>query len=183
MSPDNLDPDVQTALGVIFNISQEFDKAVECFSAALQSRYGAVLPMGSLYLRMLVIARAKLTISLSACSPDDTGLWNKLGATLANSERSAEAVEAYRKALALRPGYIRARFNLGISCMNLRAYREAAEHFLAGLSLQQLPSEASTRRNMSETIWCAQQLLLLSLQSSPHPHYSAPPVGTLYAWP
>ena len=27
-------------------------------------------------------------------------------------------------------GYIRARYNIGISCINLQAYREAAEHFV-----------------------------------------------------
>jgi len=50
-------------------------------------------------------------------------LWNKLGATLANSSKSEQAVEAYRKALELVPGFTRARYNLGISCMNLGAYK------------------------------------------------------------
>ena len=34
------------------------------------------------------------------------------------------------------PGYIRCRYNLGISCINLKAYREAAEHFLTALNFQ-----------------------------------------------
>ena len=85
--------------------------------------------------------------------PDDSNLWNKLGATLANSDRSAEAVEAYARALEIRPGYIRARYNLGISCINLKSYRDAAEHFLTALSLQKLATEGSTQRNMSDTIW------------------------------
>ncbi|KAL5255296.1 hypothetical protein ACHWQZ_G014637 [Mnemiopsis leidyi] len=69
-------------------------------------------------------------------SPLDFMLWNRLGATLANSDRSSESVEAYRRALSLSPGYIRARYNLGIACLNLRAYREGIEHFLTCLKQQ-----------------------------------------------
>lgn len=53
----------------------------------------------------------------------DPKLWNRLGATLANGQRSAEAIDAYHHALELSPGYIRARYNLGISCINLNAYK------------------------------------------------------------
>lgn len=53
----------------------------------------------------------------------DARLWNRLGATLANGSKSEEAVEAYHMALNLAPGFIRARYNVGITCINLRAYR------------------------------------------------------------
>lgn len=50
-------------------------------------------------------------------------MWNRLGATLANGNRSEEAVDAYHNALHLFPGFIRARYNLGITCVNLGAHR------------------------------------------------------------
>ncbi|KAI9294564.1 TPR-like protein [Neoconidiobolus thromboides FSU 785] len=103
---DTFDPEVQIALGVLLNISEEYDKAVDCFESALSTR------------------------------PDDYLLWNKLGATLANSQEPSKAMEAYFKALELNPTFIRARYNLAISSINLGQYHEAAEHLLAALSLQ-----------------------------------------------
>ena len=39
---------------------------------------------------------------------------------LANGDQSEEAIGAYRKALDIFPGFVRARYNLGISCINLK---------------------------------------------------------------
>ena len=43
-------------------------------------------------------------------------LWNRLGATLANGGSPEEAVDAYRRALELKPMFTRATFNLGVAC-------------------------------------------------------------------
>ena len=136
MSPAaDLDPDVQSGLGVLFNLSGEYDKAVDCFQAAL------------------------------AVKPNDALLWNRLGATLANGNRSEEAIAAYSRALQISPGFIRSRFNLGISCINLNSYQEAAEHFLGVLNLQNAgrgltEGSVGSRTVMSSNVWSSMRMVL-----------------------
>lgn len=59
--------------------------------------------------------------------PDDYRLHNRYGATLANGRRSEEAIAAYHAALDLKPSFVRARYNLGVGCINIGCYKEAAE--------------------------------------------------------
>jgi peroxin-5 len=62
-------------------------------------------------------------------------LWNKLGATLANHSHSSQAVAAYRKALELKPNYMRAWTNMGISYANLGDYKASAAYYVRALSM------------------------------------------------
>ncbi|AGO10639.1 AaceriAFR453Wp [[Ashbya] aceris (nom. inval.)] len=103
-----VDPDVQLGLGILFYANEEFDKTIDCFRAALAVR------------------------------PDDECMWNRLGASLANSNRSEEAIQAYHRAIQLKPTFVRARYNLAVSSMNIGCYREAAEHLLTALSMHEV---------------------------------------------
>ncbi|MEW5308013.1 MAG: hypothetical protein WDW38_000004 [Sanguina aurantia] len=61
------DPDLHMALGVLHHLSRQYNGAVQAFESALRLQ------------------------------PEDYSLWNKLGATLANHARSADAIYAYQK--------------------------------------------------------------------------------------
>jgi len=130
----DFDPDVQAGLGVLFNLSGEFDKAIDCFRAAISAR------------------------------PSDSLLWNRLGATLANGNRSEEAVSAYHTALSHSPGFVRCRYNLGVSCINLKAYKEAAEHFLTALNFQDSSRGPGQDSKMSDSIWNSLRLSVNLMQ-------------------
>jgi peroxin-5 len=131
MAPDgdHMDPDVQVGLGVLFYGAEQYDKAVDCFQAALHSSE-------------LGTSNQQEQVHL---------LWNRLGATLANSGRSEEAIAAYEKALAIHPNFVRARYNLGVSCINIGCHAEAAGHLLASLDMHK-SVETSGREKARELL-------------------------------
>ncbi|PFH53822.1 hypothetical protein AMATHDRAFT_73234 [Amanita thiersii Skay4041] len=135
-----IDADIQIALAVLLNSNEEYGKAQDCFKTALAVR------------------------------PDDWLLYNRVGATMANNGRAEEALQYYYKALELNPGYIRARFNLGISCINLRRYEEAAQHILDALVLQETDGTqdprglSETRGVTTSTLWDSLKTTCLHLQ-------------------
>ncbi|RPD59867.1 TPR-like protein [Lentinus tigrinus ALCF2SS1-6] len=135
-----IDADIQIALAVLLNTNEDYTKARDCFTTALAVR------------------------------PDDSLLYNRVGATLANSGHPEEALQYYYTALELNPGYIRARFNLGISCTNLRRYDEAAQHILDALILQAGDSvhdpsgNEDTRGVTSHALWDSLKTCCLHMQ-------------------
>lgn len=133
-SNGEIDADIQIALGVLLNTMEDYTKAQDCFRTALAVR------------------------------PDDWLLFNRVGATLANSGNPTEAVPFYYKALELNPGYIRARYNLGISCINLRRHEEAAQHLVDALVLQESEGGNSERGVTSDSLWDTLRSTCLSLQ-------------------
>ena len=119
-----MDVDVQVGLGVLFYGSEDYDKAVDCFTAALNSTQQGIMKK----------------------SGEEHLLWNRLGATLANSGRSEEAIEAYSRALELKSNFVRARYNLGVSCINLGVQEEAAVHLLGALSMHRVMEQEGRER-------------------------------------
>ncbi|PKA50492.1 Peroxisome biogenesis protein 5 [Apostasia shenzhenica] len=103
MSPE--DADVHIVLGVMYNVSREYDRAIESFKTALKLK------------------------------PHDYSLWNKLGATQANSVHSEDAILAYQQALDLKPNYVRAWANMGISYANQGRYEESVRYYVRALSM------------------------------------------------
>ncbi|KAG6867862.1 hypothetical protein C0993_010088 [Termitomyces sp. T159_Od127] len=119
-----VDADTQIALAILLNTNEEYGKAHDCFLSALAVR------------------------------PEDWLLYNRVGATMANSGRAEDALQ----------------FNLGISCINLRRYEEAAQHILDALVLQDsdgghdAPGLNETRGVTTKALWDSLKTTCLHMQ-------------------
>ena len=131
--PDDPDTqaDVLEALGVVYNVSRDYEAAVDSLRRACRLR------------------------------PHDYQLWNKLGATLANSNQCEAALPMYHQALQLKPKYARAWLNTAISHSNLQHYREAARCYLQTLSLN--PAAEHCWSYLRIALSCAEQWDLMPL--------------------
>ncbi|KAL7479290.1 hypothetical protein ACHAW6_005025, partial [Cyclotella cf. meneghiniana] len=131
---DDAAADVYEALGVVYNVSRDYDAAVDAFRRAITVR------------------------------PNDYQLRNKVGATLANSNRSEEALPEYTIALKLKPKYARGWLNMAISHSNLRNYSQAARCYLQTLSLN--PEAKHVWSYLRIALTCDEKWDLLPLAAS-----------------
>ncbi|VVB16193.1 unnamed protein product [Arabis nemorensis] len=127
MNPE--DADVHIVLGVLYNLSREFDRAITSFQTALKLK------------------------------PNDYSLWNKLGATQANSVQSADAISAYQQALDLKPNYVRAWANMGISYANQGMYKESIPYYVRALAMNPKADNAWQYLRLSLSCVSRQDLL------------------------
>jgi peroxin-5 len=130
--------DILEALGVVYNVSRDYDAAVDALQKACALR------------------------------PNDYQLWNKLGATLANSNQCEEALAMYTRALQIKPKYARAWLNMAISYSNLNQYDEAARCYLQTLSLN--PAAVHCWSYLRIALSSAERLDLVALAASQNLH-------------
>ena len=126
-----MDADLNVMMGVLCHLRNDLPLAAECFKTALIEK------------------------------PLDHKLWNKLGATYANSQQTELARDAYFKALELHPSFIRARYNLAIACISENNYKEAIEHVLQSLKLQTQENQPA-----SDSLWSTLKMACLMLNRS-----------------
>ncbi len=100
------DPDIYSAMAILFFIKREYNVAIDLFNKAL------------------------------SLDPTNYLLMNKVGATLAHLGRADEAIEHYHKALDIRPNYVRVWVNLGIAYAFKGEYNEAVRFYLNALSFR-----------------------------------------------
>lgn len=119
LTTGSVDPDVQVGLGVLLFSAQHYQLAADCFASAIQTTVpGTTNTQSQLHL-----------------------LWNRYGACLGNMKLHDEGIAAYEMALAIRPNFVRARYNLGLLYQNSNRPLEGAKHTLQALGASRAAEE------------------------------------------
>ena len=149
---DPSDAEAQVVLGVLQNVTRDLEAAVGAFQTALQrnpqdfSLLNKVSPPPDpahppfpLFYSYAAVPcthyRDSSCLTNHHTSYCITFFHGQIGATLANGENSAEAIQYYAKALKIRPLYARGWLNLGIEYANLSQYDEAVKAYVQALAI------------------------------------------------
>lgn len=115
------DADVRIVMGVLHNLQREYTKATETLRYAVMLR------------------------------PNDPGLWNKLGATLANGGESDDALRAYRRSVDINPALVRAWVNVGTAYANRGEFPKAARYYLKSVSMAEEEATSAHEKGITGT--------------------------------
>ncbi|HKN72988.1 MAG TPA: tetratricopeptide repeat-containing glycosyltransferase family protein [Terriglobales bacterium] len=131
--------EVHLNLGNIFQAQDKLDEAVACYERALALRpelAEAHHSMGNVLQAMNLQAIDLQTIDLQT----------------QNEDKLDEAVACYERALALKPGYAQAHYNLGCALRSLGKVDEALVQFRRALALQPDYAQAGFRESLTQLL-------------------------------
>jgi len=129
MAEENVDPDVQIGLGVLMFSTELYQMAADCFFAAIESTVpGTINYQSQLHL-----------------------LWNRYGACLGNiRQNESAAIQAYEMALAIKPNYVKARYNLGVLYYNMNEPLMGVRNILEALLVYRNPTAEERTGGLEE---------------------------------
>lgn len=136
------DADIRIVMGVLHNLNREYSKAAETLRHAVMLR------------------------------PNDPGLWNKLGATLANGGESDDALRAYRRSVDINPALVRAWVNVGTAYSNRGEFPKAARYYLKSVAMAEEEATSASEKGIIATqdrmahVWGYLRTTLISMSRS-----------------
>jgi tetratricopeptide (TPR) repeat protein len=139
---------VLTALGQLLEEQRRWGDAVGCHRAARALRPGLGVALARDLRQAGGAAEAEVVLRrLTDREPHNPELWLDLGALLCDYlHRPAEAEAVFRKAIALRPGYADAHYNLGVALLGQKMDAEAEAAYRRAIALR--PDYAQAFNNL-----------------------------------
>ena len=142
--------DFQMNFGATLMAAQKTDEALDAFRAAVRVSPGRKAPLMSLASALMYVKkdeealRAYEQILSIEKSPD---IYHGIGTLCDRLGRRDDAIAAYRQALALAPGAVSSRSNLGLILCGKKQYADALALWREGLTIQ--PGSATLIYNMA----------------------------------
>jgi len=170
------DVNLYIVLGVLHNLSRDYELAVESFGKAIQLQpndHRLWNKLGKCTAFRYVVERDNYIRCAS---------FGNLGATLANSYQSREALSAYRRAVDLKPSYVRAWVNVGTSYANQGIYERACRYYLKALQMNPLLNHVWNYLRTSLIAMGRNDLLALTDQYDPQVLMQAMDADLSAAW-
>jgi outer membrane protein OmpA-like peptidoglycan-associated protein len=124
--------------------------------------------------RNLISKKTMISEAIKEC-PKDAPIMYQDGYSLERLRKYEEAIQSYKKAIAIDPAYAKAYFSLGDIQMLLKNYKDAVSYYQLGLKHQ--PGDGRAKASLTE----AQSKLGILTGSTPEPAPVKPPPPTASA--